>query len=831
MANPISMTQPAIALPQSIVTTGNAPSASGSYQDYDTLGIIITTAYDPSSFSYVTQALGQQLNIADATELYQSIGGYFGQPSDTTFNLPDLSGKMALTLTTSSKFGGVKLSGYNGTIAMGSVQGSYGSPVSLTQSQLPNSFGGSSETISGTQYAQGVSYIIQVYGSWPSAEGGIPNQSMGAIFPFVGDVIPKGFMLCSGQTIPLLENQALYALLGNAYGGNPNAVTPTMGLPNLVNYIPIGATTGMGIGVTSGSASPSISASSVASGNAGSVSTLQPSLAINYLINASGVANSFNYYKPTLGEIIMFAGYQNSDDEWILCNGQLLKIASYQSLYNLIGTTFGGDGITTFAVPDLRGKTVVGSGGSSGLAIGQSIGQSTFTITPDYIPDITVPVPGLTLVDDTGASSSDNVTSSTTLNVSGLWPSATVQYSTDGINWSSTFSAQEGNGIVYARQVDPAGQASAASSPLTYVNDTTAPITPSVALDYDTTGSIVALASGNALSTLSGRLVIQNLEKCATLIYSIDGGLTWSEHFQAKSGTNNVLVKQIDLAGNVSTASKTLSFTYLGLDEQKAAVSVTHDPSGGNNIWISTPGSLDSSLGSSQLDTVYYQLPAPLSLSANIDNVVLSGLGAGNVIIGNSEKNHFHISSGSWTVQGGEGDDTAIFDGAVRDYLISQTVSPQTHALTVTVLGSHGKVVLGDIEHLIFNDAQLSMTSSATTKNIYALYQGLFNRAPDFQGLAYWQKALEHGIDMSQIAHQFLTSPEYGARYGSAPSDTSSIKNLYLYALHRSPEVDELSAWTDALKSHALTQDDVVTAIVGSPEASSKMPAIFLAMG
>lgn len=820
MTNSISMTQPAMALPQSIVTTGSAPSASGSYQDYDTLGIIITTAYDPSSFSYVTQALGQELNIADATSLYQSIGRYFGQPSETTFNLPDLSGRMALTLTSSSNVGSVKLSGYNGSIAVGSVQGSYGNPVLLTQSQLPDSFGGSSAAISNMQYAQGVSYIIQVYGEWPSAEGGLPNQSLGAIFPFVGDVIPKGFMLCSGQTIPIEDNEALYALFGNTYGGNQYAEVPTMGLPNLISYIPVGAATGTGIGVISGSSAPTIAASSVTSGNAGTVSTSQPSITINYLINASGVTNSFNYYQPTLGQIIMFAGYQNSDDEWIICNGQFLKIASYQSLYNLIGTTFGGDGITTFAVPDLRGKTIVGSGGTSGLSIGQLIGQATVTVTPDYIPDITVPAPGLTLVDDTGASSSDNVTSTTILNVNGLWPNATVQYSTDGITWSSTFEAQEGAGIVYARQLDPAGQASGASTALNYVNDTTSPVTPSVTLDYDTTASIVASGGENDLATQSGSLVVKDLEAGADLIYSIDGGLTWREHFEAKIGLNNVQLKQVDRAGNSSAASSPISFFRLGYEDQKAMALVVKGPDGENQIVLKEPGIIDASLGTSSVDMIQTNLQSSISLPNNIENITLSGIGAGNTITGNELSNKFHVVAGSWTIKGSLGHDSVIFDGSVGEYMIQQNISELTGSAVVTVLGDEGKVILNDIENIIFKDIQLQETSSPMVKSIYALYQGLLNRMPDFQGLSAWRGALESGLDFNNIISAFLISNEYLARNGTGQSDVEFVQGLYQHTLQRLPERDETNAWVSALKSDSLQPIDVVLSIIGSPEAA-----------
>ena len=52
---------------------------------------------------------------------------------------------------------------------------------------------------------------------------------------------------------------------------------------------------------------------------------------------------------------------------WALCNGQLLPIAQYTALFSLLGTTYGGDGTTTFALPDLRGRVPVSSGQGVGL--------------------------------------------------------------------------------------------------------------------------------------------------------------------------------------------------------------------------------------------------------------------------------------------------------------------------------------------------------------------------------------------------------------------------------------------------------------------------------
>ncbi len=70
---------------------------------------------------------------------------------------------------------------------------------------------------------------------------------------------------------------------------------------------------------------------------------------------------------PFLGEIIMFAG-NFAPRGWALCDGQLLPINANSALFSILGTTYGGDGRTTFALPDLRGRTPIHAGNGPGLS-------------------------------------------------------------------------------------------------------------------------------------------------------------------------------------------------------------------------------------------------------------------------------------------------------------------------------------------------------------------------------------------------------------------------------------------------------------------------------
>jgi len=89
---------------------------------------------------------------------------------------------------------------------------------------------------------------------------------------------------------------------------------------------------------------------------------------------------------PFVGQIIL-VGFNFAPPGWFLCQGQLIPIAEYEPLYSLIGTTYGGDGQSTFAVPDLRGRvpTHQGQGNGSSYIVGERTGAETVTLTSQQV--------------------------------------------------------------------------------------------------------------------------------------------------------------------------------------------------------------------------------------------------------------------------------------------------------------------------------------------------------------------------------------------------------------------------------------------------------------
>ncbi|TXE06932.1 phage tail protein [Algoriphagus aquimarinus] len=94
---------------------------------------------------------------------------------------------------------------------------------------------------------------------------------------------------------------------------------------------------------------------------------------------------------PFLGQITL-VGFNFAPRGWAFCSGQLLPIAQNTALFSLLGTTYGGDGRTTFALPDLRGRCAIGMGNGPGLTDrrqGDTLGQETVTLTQSEMPSHT----------------------------------------------------------------------------------------------------------------------------------------------------------------------------------------------------------------------------------------------------------------------------------------------------------------------------------------------------------------------------------------------------------------------------------------------------------
>jgi microcystin-dependent protein len=126
--------------------------------------------------------------------------------------------------------------------------------------------------------------------------------------------------------------------------------------------------------------------------------------------------------QPYVGEIRMFGG-NFAPAGWMFCSGQLLPISEYETLFNLIGTTYGGDGQSTFALPNLQSRVPMHMGTGAGLGtvtLAQTGGAETVTLTTQQIP--LHPHAMLATGASSGPSPANNMPSPASSSVTGLQP-------------------------------------------------------------------------------------------------------------------------------------------------------------------------------------------------------------------------------------------------------------------------------------------------------------------------------------------------------------------------------------------------------------------------
>jgi hypothetical protein len=168
------------------------------------------------------------------------------------------------------------------------------------------------------------------------------------------------------------------------------------------------------------------------------------------------------------------------------------------------------------------------------------------------------------------------------------------------------------------------------------------------------------------------------------------------------------------------------------------------------------------------------------------------------------------IDMNAHTIDGGRGLDTLVLSGNHTQYFINHT----TTGFSITGNGVSEWVT--NVERLEFSDGFIGLDISGDAGQAYRLYQAAFNRVPDIPGLGYQTNALDTGLTLSQVAANFIASPEFQRTYGNV-DDTQFITLLYQNVLHRAPDPGGLQFHLDELHS-GQTRADVLTHFSESPE-------------
>ena len=389
MTNPTNA-QPTLGLSQLVVMEGVYPSRSGDpndphYSSGSDNGIIYLASLRSFAGNFAPDgsalANGQLLAINQNTALFSLLGTIYGGNGQTTFGLPDLRGRLMVGA------GDQTLQGDQ-----------YGLPsVTISSGNMPVAVGGSSIPLSNDQPSLGVQYLIYVGGNTNQDEGALP----GGIVVFLGNFVPVGYLPADGRTLSISDSyyQELVAAIGTTYGGD--GVT-TFKLPDLTGRTIVGAGystqfgTTIETGTVFGSDTMSVTGSNLSQVLSSPLDNYQPSLAMTFLISTEGVfPGDITQGEKIVGEVIAYAGdvdpssLPDSLDGWLVADGRLLPIAQYTPLFQLLGTTYGGDGQSTFALPNLVGRSMTEAGQGIGLPnvqLGEEYGTPTINLLTSDLP-------------------------------------------------------------------------------------------------------------------------------------------------------------------------------------------------------------------------------------------------------------------------------------------------------------------------------------------------------------------------------------------------------------------------------------------------------------
>ncbi|MFZ6743609.1 DUF4214 domain-containing protein [Undibacterium sp. JH2W] len=222
-----------------------------------------------------------------------------------------------------------------------------------------------------------------------------------------------------------------------------------------------------------------------------------------------------------------------------------------------------------------------------------------------------------------------------------------------------------------------------------------------------------------------------------------------------------------------------------------------------------------------------------------IENAIGSDSVYGDSITGNAANNVITGRFGGDYIDGGDGIDTSVYEGnylthvagssrTVKNYTITQTATGMTVEDLVNVIPVGHNLPpnidhLTNIERLRFPDISIAFDIKGAAGEAYRLYQAAFNREPDLIGIGYWIGALDRGETLTSVANNFIISPEFKTLYGSNPSNTTFLTNLYQNILHRAPDQVGYNYWLDELNRGIQTKATLLVSFSESPENQAQI--------
>ena len=418
---PFSTYQAGLVVNQVLTVQGNypqryltAPGQNAIAYD-DTLASITMFAgsFAPRG-SYAAQ--GQVMPIAQNTALFSLLGANYGGDGRSTFALPNAQGRVLTGAGYTSALTGHGVGDQYGTATTQLSTANLPAHSHAVVGGEPTAPAGGGQPFATVSPSLAITYLINTEGTYPLPDSRSSGDGfLGQVTAFAGNFEPVGALKADGRLLNISDYSALYQVIGTTYGGDGNT---NFALPDLTGRAAVGVDrtglngTVVSLGQAFGGESTTLTEAQMPlhvhslpdgtftapDGGGQPVGIDGPSLGLNYIINvAGGIYPSRNLVSgiganltfdssATLGEISLFAG-DYAPGGWAIANGQLLPIAQNQALFSLLGTTYGGDGQVTFALPDFRGRTAYGvSTSDPQFQLGRTVGANSLALSVNNLP-------------------------------------------------------------------------------------------------------------------------------------------------------------------------------------------------------------------------------------------------------------------------------------------------------------------------------------------------------------------------------------------------------------------------------------------------------------
>ena len=219
------------------------------------------------------------------------------------------------------------------------------------------------------------------------------------------------------------------------------------------------------------------------------------------------------------------------------------------------------------------------------------------------------------------------------------------------------------------------------------------------------------------------------------------------------------------------------------------------------------------------------------SYDPGTEHFTAHGTGAPELLRGTRTDDLIYTEGGQDTVYTAQGNDTIVARGQslnVNGGSGIDTVVTGLSLSNVSMIGGSGDFryinatsatqIYNSIERLVFTNDMIALDVQGDAGQAYRLYQAALNRAPDKAGLSWHVNRLDQGASLHDVAISFLTSPEFGQRYGAVQSDQAFVTALYANVLSRGPDAGGQAYWLGHLADHSFDRAAVLTGVSESPE-------------